>query len=157
MNKREFMTLLGGAAAWPIAARAQQRSDNIRQIGMLMGFAQDDPVAQSMVAAFRVGLSKLGWTEGSNVRIELRWAGPDIERINRLAKELAALRADVMLGQTTPVVRALAREVPATPIVFVTVSDPIGSGFAASLAHPGGNITGFTVDDSALGGNGWNC
>jgi putative tryptophan/tyrosine transport system substrate-binding protein len=152
VKRRQFLTLLGSAAAWPIAARAQQRSDNIRQIGMLMGFAQDDPVAQSMVAAFRVGLSKLGWTEGSNVRIELRWAGPDIERINRLAKELAALRADVMLGQTTPVVRALAREVPATPIVFVTVSDPIGSGFAASLAHPGGNITGFTVDDSALGG-----
>jgi putative tryptophan/tyrosine transport system substrate-binding protein len=152
VKRRQFLTLLGSAAAWPIAARAQQRSDNIRQIGMLMGFAQDDPVAQSMVAAFRLGLSKLGWTEGSNVRIELRWAGPDIERINRLAKELAALRADVMLGQTTPVVRALAREVPATPIVFVTVSDPIGSGFAASLAHPGGNITGFTVDDSALGG-----
>src|SRR5262249_26929227 len=108
--------------------------------------------AQSMVTAFRGALAKVGWIEGGNVRIELRWAGPDIERINRLAKELAALRPDVMLGQTTPVVRALAREVPTTPIVFVTVSDPIGSGFAASLAHPGGNITGFTVDDSALGG-----
>ena len=153
MKRREFITLLGGAAAaWPLAARAQQRPDKIRQIGMLMGFAQDDPVAQSMVAAFRGALSKLGWIEGSNVRIEPRWAGPDIERINRLAKELAGLRPDVMLGQTTPVVRALAREVPTTPIVFVTVSDPIGSGFAASLAHPGGNITGFTVDDSALGG-----
>ena len=120
--------------------------------GILMGFAQDDPVAQSMVAAFRDALSKLGWVEGSNVRIELRWAGPDIERINKFAKELAGLRPDVMLGQTTPVVMALAREVPTTPIVFVTVSDPIGSGFAASLAHPGGNITGFTVDDLALGG-----
>jgi putative tryptophan/tyrosine transport system substrate-binding protein len=97
-------------------------------------------------------LSKLSWIEGSNVSIEIRWAGPDVERIDRLAKELAGLRPDVMLGQTTPVVRALAREAPTTPIVFVTVSDPIGSGFVASLAHPGGNITGFTVDDSALGG-----
>ena len=138
LRRREFITLLGGAAAaWPFAARAQQRPDKIRQIGMLMGFAQYDPVAQSMVAAFRGALSKLGWIEGNNVRIELRWAGPDIERINSLAKELAGLRPDVMLGQTTPVVRALAREVPTTPIVFVTVSDPIGSGFAAGLAHSG--------------------
>ena len=91
MKRREFITLLGGAAAWPLAARAQQHPDKIRQIGMLIGFAQDDPVAQSMVAAFRGALSKLGWIEGSNVRIELRWAGPDIERINRLAKELAGL------------------------------------------------------------------
>jgi ABC-type uncharacterized transport system substrate-binding protein len=153
LMRREFITLLGiVAAAWPFAVRAQQRSDKMRQIGILMGFAQDDPVAQSMVAAFRGALSKLGWIEGSNVRIELRWAGPDSERISSLAKELAGLRPDVILGQTTPVVRALAREVPTTPIVFVTVSDPIGSGFAASLAHPGGNITGFMVDDSALGG-----
>ena len=144
MNRRGFITLLGGtAAAWPLAARAQQRPDKIRKIGMLMGFAQEDPVAQSMVAAFRGALSKLSWIEGSNVSIEIRWAGPDVERIDRLAKELAGLRPDVMLGQTTPVVRALAREAPTTPIVFVTVSDPIGSGFAASLAHPGGNITGF--------------
>jgi putative tryptophan/tyrosine transport system substrate-binding protein len=154
MRRRQFLTLLGcaAAAAGPLAARAQQRPDKIRKIGMLMGFAQEDPVAQSMVAAFRGALSKLGWIEGSNVSIELRWAGPDVERIDRLAKELAGLRPDVMLGQTTPVVKALAHEVPTTPLVFVTVSDPIGSGFAASLAHPDGNITGFTVDDSALGG-----
>jgi hypothetical protein len=99
IRRREFITLLGGAALWPLAARAQQRSDKIRQIGMLMGFAQYDLVAQSMVAAFRGALSNLGWIEGNNVRIELRWAGPDIERINSLAKELAGLRPDVMLGQ----------------------------------------------------------
>jgi putative ABC transport system substrate-binding protein len=151
VNRREFITLLGGAAAWPLAARAQQ-PDRIRRIGVLMGFAEGDPIAQSMVAAFRSALPKLGWTEGSSVRIELRWAGPDFDRINRLAKEMADLRPDAILGQTTPVVRALAREMPTSPIVFVTVSDPIGSGFAASLARPGGNITGFTVDDSALGG-----
>jgi putative tryptophan/tyrosine transport system substrate-binding protein len=151
VKRRQFITLLGGAAAWPFAARAQQ-PDRIRRIGVLMGFAEGDPIAQSMVAAFRSALPKLGWTEGSNVRIELRWAGPDFDRINRLAKEMADLRPDAILGQTTPVVRALAREMPTSPIVFVTVSDPIGSGFAASLARPGGNITGFTVDDSALGG-----
>ena len=152
MRRREFITLLGGAAAtWPLAARAQQ-PNRMRLIGVLMGFAESDPVAQRIVTAFRSALPKLGWTEGSNVLIELRWAGPDPERAGKLAKELAGLRPDAILGQTTPVVKALAREMPTSPIVFVTVSDPIGSGFAASLARPGGNITGFTVDDSALGG-----
>jgi putative ABC transport system substrate-binding protein len=152
MRRRDFITSMGGiAVAWPLASRAQQSGRQLL-IGVLMGFAENDPIAQSMVAAFRSALPKLGWTEGSNVRIELRWAGPDPERANALAKELAGLRPDAMLGQTTPVVRAVAREMPNSPIVFVTVSDPIGSGFAVSLAHPGGNITGFTVDDSALGG-----
>jgi putative ABC transport system substrate-binding protein len=152
MRRREFTSLvLGTAMAWPLASRAQQ-SGRVLTIGVLMGFAESDPIAQSMVAAFWTALPKLGWTEGSNLRIELRWAGPNPERANALAKELAGLRPDVMLGQTTPVVRALAREMPNSPIVFVTVSDPIGSGFAASLARPGGNITGFTVDDAALGG-----
>jgi putative ABC transport system substrate-binding protein len=152
MRRREFTSLvLGTAMAWPFASRAQQ-SGRVLLIGVLMGFAESDPIAQSMVAAFRSALPKLGWTEGNNLRIELRWAGPDPDRANALAKELAGLRPDAMLGQTTPVVRALAREMPNSPIVFVTVSDPIGSGFAVSLARPGGNITGFTVDDSALGG-----
>jgi putative tryptophan/tyrosine transport system substrate-binding protein len=152
MRRREFTSLvLGAAMALPLASRAQQ-SGRVQLIGVLMGFAESDPIAQLMVAAFRGALPKLGWTEGNNVRIELRWAGPDPERAHALAKELAGLRPDAMLGQTTPVVRALAREMPNSPIVFVTVSDPIGSGFAVSLARPGGNITGFTVDDSALGG-----
>ena len=152
MRRRDFIIVIAGSAAtWPLAAHAQQPG-RARLVGVLMGFAESDPIAQSMVAAFRSGLPKLGWTEGSNIRIELRWAGPDPERADALAKELAGLRPDAILGQTTPVVRALARETPTCPIVFVTVSDPIGSGFAASLARPGGNITGFTVDDSALGG-----
>jgi putative ABC transport system substrate-binding protein len=152
MRRREFTSLvLGTVMAWPFASHAQQ-SGRVQLIGVLMGFAESDPIAQSMVAAFRSVFPKLGWTEGSNLRIELRWAGPDPDRANALAKELAGLRPDAMLGQTTPVVRALAREMPNSPIVFVTVSDPIGSGFAVSLARPGGNITGFTVDDSALGG-----
>ncbi len=153
MRRREFITLFGGAAvaAWPLAAKAQQ-PDKIRLIGVLMGFAESDPTAQSMVAAFRDALSKLGWSEGSNVRIELRWGGYAADRIETLAEELAGLRADAILGQTTPVVSALARATQTIPIVFVTVTDPIGSGFAASLARPGGNITGFLVDDPALGG-----
>ena len=108
---------------------------------MLMGFAESDPTERSMVEAFRGALPKLGWTEGSNVRIEVRWGGYDADRIKMLAKELVDLRPDA--------IRALARE---TRAMFVTVTDPIGSGFAANLAHPGGNITGFTVDDAALGG-----
>jgi putative ABC transport system substrate-binding protein len=150
LKRREFVMLAGGAVIWPIAARTQL-ADRTRLVGALMGFAESDPVAQSMVAAFRNALSKLGWTEGSNAHIELRWAGLDPEKINRMAKELADLRPDAILGQTTPVVRALARDMPTSPIVFITVSDPIGSGFVANLARPGGNITGFTVDDSALG------
>jgi len=151
MKRREFITLLGAASAWPLAARAQQPNE-IRLVGVLMGFAESDPWAQAIVTALRAALPKLGWTEGSNLRIELRWGGYDAERIKKLAKELVDLRPDAILGQTTPVIAALARETRTSPIVFVTVSDPIGSGFAANLAHPGGNITGFSVDDAALGG-----
>jgi putative tryptophan/tyrosine transport system substrate-binding protein len=153
MRRREFTALVGGAiAAWSSAVRAQQQSDKIPLIAMLMGFAESDPVAQSMATTFRSALARLSWIEDRNVRIELRWAGPDLDRINVLAKELAALHPDAILGQTTPVVRALAREMPTKPIVFIIVSDPIGSGFAANFARPGGNITGFTVDESAEGG-----
>jgi putative ABC transport system substrate-binding protein len=152
MRRRDFVALLGSTAiAWPLAAQAQQ-PDRIRLVGMLMGFAETDPTARSMVAAFRGALPKLGWTEGKNLRIELRWGGYDPGRIKELAKDLIDLRPDAILGQATPAISALVRETHITPIVFVTVSDPIGSGFVASLAHPGGNITGFTVDDTALGG-----
>jgi putative ABC transport system substrate-binding protein len=154
MERREFIKLLGGAAgAWPLAARAQQ-SDRMRLIGVLMGYAESDRAAQSWLAAFRGGLTKLGWTEGSNLRIELRWSANDPDSMRTLAKELVDLRPDVLLGATTPVTGALARETRTIPIVFAGVSDPIGSGFAANLAHPGGNITGFMSNDPAgtLGG-----
>ena len=153
MRRREFITLIGGSiAAWPIAARAQQQSNRVRLVAMLMGNAESDPVAQSTATTFRSALAKLGWKEGSNVRLELRWAGPDPDRINMLAKELADLHPDAILGQTTPAVKALAREMPTSPIVFIIVSDPVGSGFVVNFARPGGNITGFTVDESAEGG-----
>jgi len=139
--------------AAPLAARAQQ-ADRVRLIGVLMAYAQSDRVAQSWLAAFRGALSKLGWTEGSNLRIELRWSADNADRMRALAKELVDLRPNVIFGVTTPVVGALARETKTIPIVFAGVSDPIGSGFAANLAHPGGNITGFMSNDPAgtLGG-----
>jgi putative tryptophan/tyrosine transport system substrate-binding protein len=152
MRRREFITLLGSTAAtWPLAARAQQ-PDRMRVIGVLMGFAESDPDARSWVAAFRSALAKLGWTEGNNLRIELRWATNDPDRIRTLAKELVDLRPDAILGQTTPGAVALAHETRIIPIVFVMVSDPIGSGLAASLARPGGNVTGFALFVSSMGG-----
>jgi len=152
MRRREFITLVGGAATtWPLAARAQQ-PDRTRRIGVLMGFAESDPAAQSYVAAFRDALAKLGWAEGSNLQIEFRWGAADTDRIKTLAKELVDLRPDVIFDQTTPVTSALARETTTIPIVFTYVGDPIGSGFAASLARPGGNITGFTYLEPTTGG-----
>jgi putative tryptophan/tyrosine transport system substrate-binding protein len=152
MRRREFITLVGGAAAtWPLAARAQQ-PDRMRLIGVLMDFAESDPSAQFLVAAFRSALSKLGWTEGSNFRIELRWGAADPNKIRTLAKELVNLRPDAILGQSTAAIDALSRETRTIPIVFAVVADPIASGFAASLGHPGGNITGFTNADTAMGG-----
>ena len=151
MRRREFIALIGGAAvAWPLTARAQQ-PEPIRRIGVLMGYA-DDPIARSLVAVFRGALTKLGWTDGGNLRIELRWGAGNSEKIAQLAKELVDLGPDAIFAHSTPVLRALARETQTIPIVFAGVSDPIGSGFAASLAHPGGNITGFANDDSTMGG-----
>jgi len=149
VRRREFISLIGSvAAAWPLAARAQQ-PDRVRLIGVLMAYAQSDRVAQSWLAAFRGALAKLGWTEGSNLRIELRWSAADADRMRTLAKELVDLRPNAIFGVTTPAVGALARETKTIPIVFAGVSDPIGSGFAANLAHPGGNITGFMSNDPA--------
>jgi len=152
MKRREFITLVGSAAvSWPITSHAQQ-ADKTRLIGVLMGYVESDSTAQSEVAAFRGALAKLGWTEGSNLRIELRWGNADPDRIRTFAKELVDLRPDVILSHTTLVTGVLARETRTIPIVFVNVADPIASGFAASLARPGGNITGLTVEIPAHGG-----
>ena len=152
MKRRDFIKIIAGSAgaASPHLARAQQ--DRVRRIAVLLGWADRDPAAKSLVSAFRDRLAELGWMEGRNLRTELRWGNGDAARIEAFAKELVNLRPDVILGQTTPVIAALARETQAVPIVFVQVSDPIGSGFAASLARPTGNITGFTTDNSAQGG-----
>jgi len=149
MRRRQFIALLGGAVTCALAARAQP--DRVRLIGVLMAYSQSDQVAQSWLAAFRSALSKLGWTEGSNLRIEVRWSADSLDRMRALAKELVNLQPNAMFGVTTPATGALARETTTIPIVFAGVSDPIGSGFAANLAHPGGNITGFMSNDPAGG------
>jgi len=151
MKRREFIALIGGAAASPLAARAQQ-PDRRRLIGVLMGFEQSDPDARYWLSAFQIALANLGWTESNNLRIELRWATNDIDRHRVLAKELVDLRPDAILSQTTPITSALVHETRNIPIVFVSVADPIASGFAASLARPGGNVTGFGLFESSMGG-----
>jgi putative tryptophan/tyrosine transport system substrate-binding protein len=154
MRRRYFIAGLASIiVARPLAARAQQ-PDRMRLIGVLMAYAESDSTAQSWLAAFRAALAKLGWTEGSNLRIELRWSAADPDRIRALAKELVDLQPNAIFAVTTPATGALARETRTIPIVFAGVSDPIGSGFAANLAHPGGNITGFMANDPAgtLGG-----
>jgi putative tryptophan/tyrosine transport system substrate-binding protein len=151
MKRRELIALLGGAAAWPLAVRAQQ-ADRVRRIGVLMGFPESDPEAQLRVAAFREGLQKLGWTEGRNIRIDTRWAALEAQAMQRFAKELVGLRPDVILAHTTPATLAVHQETRTIPIVFVQVADPIASGFVAGFSRPGGNVTGFTTVEPTMGG-----
>jgi putative tryptophan/tyrosine transport system substrate-binding protein len=151
-TRRAFVFALGGAAAWPVAARAQQ-PDRLRRIGVLMGFPESDSEAQGYIAAFMDRLDKLGWTEGRNLRIETRWAThADLDLMQRLAKELVALQPDLILSNTTPTTTALLRQTRTIPIVFAMVADPVGSGFVASFPRPGGNVTGFAVTEGSLGG-----
>ena len=150
MRRRNFIALLGGAAAaWPLAARAQQ-PDRIRHIGVLMGFPESDLQAQSFIAAFRDGLQKVGWMEGRNIRIDTRWAAFDAESRQRFAKDLIALQPDLILSHTTPTTAALLQQTRTIPIIFATVTDPIGSGFVASLPRPGGIVTGFTLVEPTM-------
>jgi putative tryptophan/tyrosine transport system substrate-binding protein len=152
MKRREFITLFGSAAvAWPLAARAQQ-PERMRRVGALMGFAESDREGQIFIAAFREGLHNLGWTEGRNIRFDTRWAALDAESVQRFAKELVALQPDLILSHVTPTTVALLQQTRTIPIIFVWVSDPVGSGFVASLARPGGNATGFTPLVGSLGG-----
>jgi putative ABC transport system substrate-binding protein len=152
MRRRDFITLIGGTvAAWPLAARAQQ-ADRVRRIGVLIGYTEDDPETKARLTAFRQRLEKRGWTEGRNVHIETRFAGSDSSKYEPLAKELVATQPDVILAHTTRVAAALQRESRVIPIVFVNVSDPIGSGFVASLARPGENFTGVLQYEASVVG-----
>jgi ABC-type uncharacterized transport system substrate-binding protein len=151
MKRREFITLLGGAvAAWPLAARAQQ-GQRVRRIGVLMYMPADDAEGQARLAALSEALQQLGWSEGRNLRIDTRWANAD--DIRRHATELAALPADVLVGGNgTATAAPLLQATRTVPIVFVTVIDPVGAGFVASLAQPGGNATGFTIYEYGMSG-----
>jgi len=151
MKRREFIALVGGAATRPLAARAQQPG-GMRRIGVLVGNAESDPQAQAGLAKFTKALQDLGWNVGRNIAIDYRWAAADLERMATFAKELVALKPDLIVGSTTPVVEALQRETKTIPIVFVVVSDPVGSGFVNSLPRPGGNTTGFINVESSLSG-----
>ena len=152
MRRREFIKVIGGAAAtWPIAVRAQQ-VERMRRIGVFAGLAESDPVVQLLVAAFRGALAKLGWTEGSNVLIEYRWGGGDADMGRRHAAELAALAPDVIFVSGGVAVERLLQATRTVPIVFTIVPDPLGSGFVESLSRPGGNATGFMMFEYSLSG-----
>ena len=152
MQRREFITLLGGAAAaWPLAARAQQ-PDRMRRIGVLLGIGENDPESKARLKAFRLGMRDLGWIEGRNVHIEYRFTANNRELIKQYVAELIRLAPDVIVANSTPVIAALRQATSSIPIVFVVVNDPVSQGFISSLAHPGGNITGFTFIEFQLVG-----
>jgi putative ABC transport system substrate-binding protein len=142
--------LLGGTVAWPLAARGQKIVD-VRHVAVLMGADEKDPEGKAQLAAFVQRLAELGWSEGHNLRLEVRWSAGNVDQIGIFARELVASQPDVILASSTPVTAALDRETLAIPVVFVVVSDPVGDGFVASLAHPGGNMTGFLHSESGMG------
>jgi putative tryptophan/tyrosine transport system substrate-binding protein len=152
MQRREFITLVGGAAAaWPLASRAQQ-PERARRIGVLNSLTEDDPESVTRRAAFEQSIKELGWTSGGNLRIDYRWAGNDPELIRKFAAELVALAPDVIVASGSVVVPPMVRATRDIPIVFLQVIDPVGSGLIASMAHPGGNVTGFTQFEYSLAG-----
>ena len=143
MRRREFIAIIAGVAAAPLAARAQE-GGNLRRVGILMGGGENDPEYQSRVSAFRFGLQELKWIDGSNIRFDIRWGAGDTTRTAAYATELVSLAPDVIMGSNTPTVRALKKATETIPIVFAGLADPIGDGIVASLSRPGGNITGFS-------------
>jgi putative ABC transport system substrate-binding protein len=150
MRRREFITLLAGlTAGWPLIVRAQ--SARIRRLGVLLNLSENDQEAQHLVTAFREELTRLGWADGRNLRVEYRWTAGDVDRAGAFAKELVELSPDVIVGYATPSTVALQRETHSIPIVFLSVTDPVGQGIVASLAHPGSNVTGFQDFEISLG------
>jgi len=152
LRRREFMTLIGGAAvAWPLAARAQQ-AERMRRVGVLMGYAEADPAAQTQVAALRQELQKLGWDEGRNIRVDVRFPGTDAGRVRAILMELMNFTPDVLVSNTNLVTEVVQAEVRTLPIVFISVGDPVGSGFVNNEARPNGNLTGFANWQMSMGG-----
>jgi putative ABC transport system substrate-binding protein len=150
MKRRDFIAGLGSAVAWPVVARAQ--GERVRRIGVLMPGDENDPPRKSFVSAFSQRLADFGWTDGRNLRMDLRWYGGDINRIRALAHELVGLQPDIILAQTTPATVALQRETRTIPIVFANVNDPVASGIVSRLDRPSGNITGFALYEASMGG-----
>jgi putative ABC transport system substrate-binding protein len=151
MRRREVITLLGGAAAWPLAARAQQ-SDRMRRVSVLLGLSEKDPETNSRLKAFRLGMRDLGWVEGRNVQVEYRFAGSNLESINKHVAEVVRLAPDVIVAHSSAVMTALRPATSTIPIVVAMVVDPVGQGFISNLAHPGGNITGFSFIETEIVG-----
>jgi ABC transporter substrate binding protein len=151
MGRREFFSLLGGATiAWPLVAFAQ-KPDRTRRIGVLMSLEENDAEGKAQLFGFTQGLADLGWSDGTNLRMDVRWGGGDVNKIQAFAKELVAMQPDLILTQGTPVTAALQRETRTIPIVFVVVTDPVGEGFVAGLPRPGANITGFITSEASMG------
>jgi putative ABC transport system substrate-binding protein len=148
IGRREFIVTLSGAAAWPIAAHAEV--DRVRRLALLVPYSESDPEGQARLAALKEELQSLGWAEGRNIRIDNRWGALDASMMQRFAEELIALHPDLILTQSTPTTAAILRQTRTIPVVFVQISDPVGSGFVASLARPGGNSTGFTTFEASL-------
>jgi len=151
LRRRNFITLLGGAAAWPLAARAQQ-GGRVRRVGWLASSDENDPVAKTSIAAFTHALAELGWIDGRNLRMELRWYGGDINRMRALAQELVGLQPDIILTSTFVATVAFQRETRTIPIVVIGVTDPVATGLVPRLNQPGGNITGFAIFEASLAG-----
>ena len=151
MKRREFIAGLGGAVAWPLAARAQQR-ERTRRVGVLMVWDENDPEAKASLSAFTQGLSQLGWIDGRNLQIDVRWAGGNVDQMRVSAKQLVELQPDVILAGTTPGTTAVRQETRTIPIVFVNVADPVGEGFVAGLSRPAGNLTGFIYTEAGIAG-----
>jgi putative ABC transport system substrate-binding protein len=150
MRRREFIAGLGGAAAWPVAARAQQ-GDRVRRIGVLLAYDENDPAAKARVSAFTHALADLGWADGRNVRMDLRWGGGETNRIRALARELVGLQPDILVTHAVPATAAVQRETRTIPIVFTNVVEPVDRGIVTRLDRPGGNITGFAILEASLG------
>jgi putative ABC transport system substrate-binding protein len=151
VRRRNFITLLGGAAAWPMAAWAQQ-GDRVRRIGVLMGGDENEPEVKLRLSAFTQAVAVLGWTDGRNVRMDVRWGGGDANRMRALAQELVGLQPDIIVASTTPVIIALQRETRTIPIIFANVGDPVASGIVPRLDRPNGNVTGFAILEGTLAG-----
>jgi putative tryptophan/tyrosine transport system substrate-binding protein len=152
LRRREFITLVGGTAvAWPLAARGQQ-SERMRRVGLLVGYSEGDTEGQASVAALRQRLRELGWIEGRNIQIELRWAAADPDKARNFAKELVGMAPDVIVSSSNLVTEIVQQETHTVPVVFVFVGDPVGSGFVKNVARPGGNLTGFPIFETAIAG-----